>query len=130
MPLYEYACSACGTTSEISHRMSDPAPVDCPACGAPKLSKQISAAAFRLKGSGWYETDFKSGEKRNIAGDSADAPAPAEGKPEAKAAGAADAKTEGKAAGKADAKPDAKPESKKPEVKAATPGSSASPPAT
>ena len=70
MPLYEYGCSACGEVSEISHRISDPAPVECPLCGAPKLSKLISAAGFRLKGEGWYETDFKSGGKRNLAGDS------------------------------------------------------------
>ena len=88
MPLYEYRCEECGTVSEINHRMSDPAPTDCPACGAPKLSKQISAAGFRLKGEGWYETDFKSGNKKNLVGDSAgsgDAKPAAEAKPETKA---------------------------------------------
>lgn len=70
MPLYEYSCGACGKTSEINHRMSDPSPTDCPACGQPKLEKLISAAGFRLKGAGWYETDFKSDGKRNLAGDS------------------------------------------------------------
>jgi putative FmdB family regulatory protein len=84
MPLYEYGCSACGTTSEISHRLSDPSPVECPRCGEPKLSKLISAAGFRLKGAGWYETDFKSDNKRNLAGESADA------KPDKKSDGAAD----------------------------------------
>lgn len=71
MPLYEYGCGGCGAVSEISHRLSDPAPTDCPACGKPQLSKLISAAGFRLKGAGWYETDFKSDGKRNLAGDTA-----------------------------------------------------------
>lgn len=70
MPLYEYGCSQCGKVSEISHRLSEPSPTDCPACGAPALSKLISAAGFRLKGAGWYETDFKSDGKRNLASDS------------------------------------------------------------
>ena len=50
--------------------MSDSPKVDCPACGKPSLRKKVSAVAFRLKGSGWYETDFKTGDKKNIAGDS------------------------------------------------------------
>lgn len=60
--------------------MSDAALVDCPACNKPTLKKQISAAGFRLKGGGWYETDFKSGSKKNIAGDassSGSSPSPA-----------------------------------------------------
>jgi putative FmdB family regulatory protein len=67
MPTYEYLCTECGKPSEIFHRMSDPPAVDCPLCGKPALTKQISAAGFRLKGAGWYETDFKSGSKRNLA---------------------------------------------------------------
>jgi len=69
MPLYEYQCQACGKVSEINHRMSDPPASVCPVCGKPALEKLISAAGFRLKGGGWYETDFKSGDKRNIASD-------------------------------------------------------------
>ncbi len=49
--------------------MSDAPKVDCPACGEPSLKKKVSAVAFRLKGSGWYETDFKTGDKKNLAGD-------------------------------------------------------------
>ncbi len=67
MPIYEYFCTECGQQSEISHRMSDPPAKDCPACGKPALTKQMSAAGFRLKGGGWYETDFKSAGKRNLA---------------------------------------------------------------
>jgi len=68
MPIYEYFCNACQTQSEINHRMSDPPATICPVCGKPELTKQISAAAFRLKGGGWYETDFKTDGKKNVAG--------------------------------------------------------------
>lgn len=97
MPIYEYFCSECGRQSEITHRMSDPPAKDCPLCGKPALTKQMSAAGFRLKGAGWYETDFKSDGKRNLAGDSstasstAEAPAAKETKTETKAAEAAPA---------------------------------------
>ncbi len=70
MPIYEYLCGACGHQEEALQKLSDAALVDCPACGKPSLKKQISAAGFRLKGGGWYETDFKSGNKKNLAGDS------------------------------------------------------------
>jgi putative FmdB family regulatory protein len=67
MPIYEYACKACGHETEIMHKISDPTPKKCPECGKPKLIKQMSATGFRLGGGGWYETDFKSGNKRNVA---------------------------------------------------------------
>ncbi len=87
MPIYDYVCKACGKTSEIMHKISDPPETDCPECGKPELSKQVSAAGFRLSGGGWYETDFKSGNKKNLAGgDSAPAaPAPAASAPAASA---------------------------------------------
>ncbi len=69
MPIYEYVCAACGVESEVMHKMSE-APGNCPACEQPALTKLISAAGFRLGGGGWYETDFKAGGKRNLAGDS------------------------------------------------------------
>lgn len=69
MPIYEYVCAACGTESEVMHKLSE-APGACPSCGKGELTKLISAAGFRLGGGGWYETDFKSGGKRNLAGDS------------------------------------------------------------
>lgn len=78
MPIYEYQCEACGHALEALQRLSDALLVDCPACAAPALKKHISAAGFRLKGGGWYETDFKSGNKKNLAGDaSAGAPSAA-----------------------------------------------------
>src|SRR3546814_1570453 len=69
MPVYDYHCTACGADSEILHKISDPPETVCPECGKPKLIKQVSAAGFRLSGGGWYETDFKSGGKKNLAGE-------------------------------------------------------------
>jgi putative FmdB family regulatory protein len=71
MPIYEYQCQSCSHELEALQKMSDEALTDCPSCEKPSLKKQISAAGFRLKGSGWYETDFKSGNKKNLAGDAA-----------------------------------------------------------
>ena len=59
MPIYEYQCQNCGHHLEKLQKMSDAALKDCPNCQQPELSKQISAAGFRLKGTGWYATDFK-----------------------------------------------------------------------
>jgi putative FmdB family regulatory protein len=69
MPIYEYVCQSCGKTLEALQKVSDPPLSECPACAKPSLVKRVSAAGFRLKGSGWYETDFKKeGEKkRNLA---------------------------------------------------------------
>ena len=69
MPFYEYTCASCGSPSEFLQRVSDPPERVCPQCGEEALIKQISAAGFRLKGKGWYETDFKSEGKRNLAGE-------------------------------------------------------------
>ena len=66
MPIYEYECQACGHQMEAMQRMSDEPLKDCPECGKPELKKLISAAGFRLSGGGWYETDFKTGSKKNV----------------------------------------------------------------
>ncbi|HUH38960.1 MAG TPA: zinc ribbon domain-containing protein [Spongiibacteraceae bacterium] len=71
MPIYEYQCDACGHHLEALQKISDAPLVECPECARPALRKCISAAGFRLKGGGWYETDFKSSAKRNLAGESA-----------------------------------------------------------
>jgi putative FmdB family regulatory protein len=66
MPIYEYRCAECGHELEKLQKMSDAPLVDCPACSKPGLRKLVSAAGFRLKGNGWYETDFKQGKKKNV----------------------------------------------------------------
>ena len=63
MPIYEYACTHCGEHTEILQKISDAPATLCPACNTESLTKQISASAFHLKGSGWYVTDFKNGQK-------------------------------------------------------------------
>ena len=93
MPIYEYQCQACGELTEALQKLSDAPLTRCPACGEDALRKKVSAAAFRLKGGGWYETDFKTGSKKNLAGESD---------------GMADGKADGKKEGKADAKTDSK----------------------
>lgn len=70
MPIYEYQCQACGYEFEKLQKISDAALQDCPQCEQATLKKKISAAGFRLSGGGWYETDFKSGDKKkNLAGE-------------------------------------------------------------
>ena len=69
MPIYEYQCQSCGHEHEALQKLSAEPLIICPACSKPELMKKISAAGFRLKGSGWYETDFKSGTKKNVAGE-------------------------------------------------------------
>lgn len=66
MPIYEYECLSCGHRMEAIQKISDDPLTDCPACSKPDLKKLISAAAFRLKGGGWYETDFKKDGKKNL----------------------------------------------------------------
>lgn len=71
MPIYEYQCTECGLELEKLQKLSDAPLTECPECGKPTLQKKVSAAGFRLKGSGWYETDFKSKNRKNVAkGDS------------------------------------------------------------
>ena len=71
MPIYAFACEACGHAFERLQKLSDADPTDCPACGAASVRRQLTAPQFRLAGGGWYETDFKKDgdKKRNIAGD-------------------------------------------------------------
>ena len=71
MPFYEYQCTNCGHEEEVLQKVDDKPLEKCPECGKSAMKKIVSAAAFRLKGGGWYETDFKSGGKKNVAGDGA-----------------------------------------------------------
>ncbi|MEO8056813.1 MAG: FmdB family zinc ribbon protein [Burkholderiales bacterium] len=63
MPIYAYRCSECGHAKDVLQKMSDPVLTECPSCGAKAFTKQVTAAGFQLKGSGWYVTDFKGGDK-------------------------------------------------------------------
>lgn len=82
MPIYEYRCEACGHYLETLQKISDAPLTDCHKCGKPALKKLVSASAFRLKGGGWYETDFKTGGKKNVvASDSKDGAAAGTGTP-------------------------------------------------
>lgn len=76
MPIYAYKCGSCGHAKDVLQKISDAPLTDCPACGASSFSKQITAAGFQLKGSGWYATDFRG----NAGGATAAAPA-ADSKP-------------------------------------------------
>ncbi|MDG0996957.1 MAG: zinc ribbon domain-containing protein [Gammaproteobacteria bacterium] len=72
MPIYEYQCDACGHQHEVLQKISDDLLTSCPECGKDALKKIISAAGFRLSGNGWYETDFKSGNQKNLASKDSD----------------------------------------------------------
>lgn len=82
MPIYAYACNECEHTLDALQKIADEPLVDCPACGKPALKRLLSAPRFRLKGSGWYETDFKKDKQRNIAGEKEPASKDAAGKKE------------------------------------------------
>jgi putative FmdB family regulatory protein len=111
MPFYEYECPNCGFRDEVLQKINDKPLKKCPSCGKNGLKKLMSAPVFRLKGSGWYETDFKGDKdnKRNLAGPDKD---------EAKVEAKVEAKTEAKADSKADTKAETKPETPKPVEKA------------
>ena len=110
MPIYAFACDACGHAFERLQKLSDADPTVCPDCSAAEVRRQLTAPQFRLAGGGWYETDFKKDgdKKRNLAGDAA-----AGGKSES--------------AAKSEAKLDAKPVA---ETKPATPATPAKPAGT
>lgn len=77
MPIYAYQCQSCGHELEALQKISDVPLTDCPECKQATLNKQVTAAAFRLSGAGWYETDFKSGDKKNLSSKDKEAPSPA-----------------------------------------------------
>jgi putative FmdB family regulatory protein len=105
MPFYEYQCRHCGHQTEVMQKISAAPLRKCPACGRNGLSKLISAPVFRLKGGGWYETDFKGDKdrKRNLAGDDV-APTAKDDKPAAKPVEQSAEKSAGKSTDKASAK--------------------------
>ena len=115
MPIYEYRCESCEHRLEKLQKMSEGDLLDCPECKRPALKRLVSAAAFRLKGGGWYETDFKKDNKRNLA-DSSASESPGKGASEKKSAtgsGTSTAKTSTETGSKTPAaKPAAKSASK------------------
>lgn len=102
MPIYEYECEDCGHHHEALQKISDPLLRNCPSCGKDALKKMVSAASFRLSGSGWYETDFKSDNKKNLA--KSDSQKDSDSKETKKA----DKKDSGKKNAKSDSKKDTK----------------------
>ena len=101
MPIYEYRCNACGHQEEHLQKVSEAPLTVCPACGKPEYRKQLSAAGFQLKGTGWYATDFKGGGKKS-----------ADKKGDTKTEAKPDSKTESKPESKPDTKSESKSESK------------------
>ncbi len=77
MPIYAYQCGTCGHAKDVLQKMSDAPLTQCPACGAQTFAKQLTAAGFQLKGSGWYVTDFRGGGGNNNKASSPEAAAPA-----------------------------------------------------
>ena len=73
MPIYAYKCDSCGHAKDVLQKMSDDPLTKCPSCGSPSFNKQLTAAGFQLKGSGWYATDFKGGSSGTSAPATADA---------------------------------------------------------
>lgn len=77
MPIYEYECESCHHYLDVLQKLSDDPLTFCPECGEPRLRKLVSAPSFRLKGGGWYETDFKKDNQRNLAEGSGSSDKPA-----------------------------------------------------
>lgn len=88
MPIYAYRCDACGFAKDVLQKMSDAPLTLCPSCGAPEFKKQLTAAGFQLKGSGWYVTDFRGGSGSAAAPAAAEAGGGASASPPATAASA------------------------------------------
>lgn len=86
MPIYAYKCESCGFAKDVLQKMSDTPLTDCPQCGAASFKKQLTAAGFQLKGSGWYVTDFRGGDSKPESSKSADTKASGAGGSDKKAA--------------------------------------------
>ena len=121
MPIYEYRCASCGAHHEVLQRLSDPLLVTCPTCHKDALVKQLSAAGFHLKGSGWYATDFRNGGKPATKADAKTGDAKADTE---KPAAPADAKSDGGGSKPAETKSESKTEAAKPAAAAPKPSSS------
>lgn len=109
MPIYEYVCKSCEHGFDALQKISDEALVDCPECGQSTLRKLLSAPRFRLAGKGWYETDFKTSNKRNIAGEAEKSDKPKGGESKDKSKDGDSKNSDGKVAAEAPAKTSPKP---------------------
>jgi len=109
MPIYEYECRDCGHRFEALQKISDAPLTDCPVCGKASVNKLVSASAFRLKGGGWYETDFKTGNRRHGTQEAGSGDAGKSSDAAGKTPARTDPKTDTKSGGKTDKKPDSKP---------------------
>lgn len=123
MPIYAYKCDSCGFAKDVLQKISDPPLTDCPACNAVAFRKQLTAAGFQLKGSGWYVTDFRDGTKGAAAKSDEKSADSSAGKSET-STDAGSGKGESKSETKTDAKSDAKPATKSESKPAAAPASS------
>jgi putative FmdB family regulatory protein len=129
MPIYAYRCSSCGHAKDVLQKVSDPVLTTCPACGAEAFAKQVTAAGFQLKGSGWYVTDFRGGgtAEKKSATEGADAKPAVDGGADQAARPPGDAVAPGpkatadKPAEKGSEKPTAKASTDKPATSPATP---------
>ena len=117
MPIYAYKCDSCGFAKDVLQKLSDPTLTQCPSCGVAAFTKQLTAAGFQLKGSGWYATDFKGGnngapasgeEKSGADGDAPKTEVKTEAKTDGKSDGKSDGKGDVKSGGKVDNKSEAK----------------------
>src|SRR6185436_10135094 len=110
MPIYEYRCAACGHQDDHLQKIAEAPLTKCPACGKKKYLKQLTAAGFQLKGSGWYATDFKSAttKKEGKSEEGKSTEAKSEAKSDAKSETKAEAKSEAKAETKSESKPEKK----------------------
>ena len=134
MPIYAYRCTNCGHALDVLRKISDPPLTVCPSCGEPTLAKQVTAAGFQLKGSGWYVTDFRGDKKTAKSGD-AEAGAPADKKAGDAPADAAkgDSAAKNDSAAKSDSgakKPDAAPAAAPTSAPAPAPAAAAPAPST
>jgi putative FmdB family regulatory protein len=124
LPIYAYACKKCDHALDALQKMADAPLVDCPSCGEPELKRLLSAPRFRLKGQGWYETDFKKDNQRNIAGEKDGVKAESKA-PESKGSDGKGSEGKGSEGKGADSKkPDSKPETKAPAEKTSSTKSS------
>jgi len=106
VPIYEYACKKCDHKLDALQKMSDDPLLECPQCGEPALKRLLSAPRFRLKGKGWYETDFKKDNQRNV--HKSDTEAAKSDKAESKAGKSETKKTEKKSGSSSASKADKK----------------------